>query len=216
MVKWFRQLANIPGVEYAGNPGIDRSLLPGHNFRPTISTYDVEGEPRVSFRWKTVEGLSGAAASPAARWQTQPRPRETKGKTTLRQIHEALVLPGTYGDYSSALRKGIEELWKQRRSEPWVLPEIERFCWLSIQVAEADQKYSSLEGFPTHAFGEFGLLIKIYEREGNLQEALAVALRAEEFFQQKFLKSQEGVVGYISFLEELQPRMTRLELENEA
>lgn len=203
MVKWFRRLAEVPGVKYQGSPGINRSRLPEYNAVPKISTYNFDGKRHDSMMWATAEGST--SASPAHRWQTQPRPNETKGQTALRQLHETLELPGILSDYHFAIQTCHQALWKQRRNEPWVLAEIERLCWLDIQLVEAHPAIASLEREDTTQFIAilaFGQLIRLYEREGNLYEALAVAQRAERF--------QQGKIH----LENLQPRIAQLESED--
>jgi hypothetical protein len=205
MKEWFRRFAEVPGVKYSGAPSVNRSRLPEHNATPEISTFRFEGKQHISIMWPTSEGST--SASPAHRWQTQPRPNETKGQTTLRQLHETLELPGIVSDYHFAIQNCHQALWKQRRDEPWVLAEIERLCWLDIQLVEVQPAFAALEREDTTQFIAilaFGQLIRLYEREGNLYEALAVAHRAERFNQGKI------------YLENLQPRIAQLESEGAA
>ncbi|MBN8564799.1 MAG: hypothetical protein J0L70_30160 [Leptolyngbya sp. UWPOB_LEPTO1] len=205
MTKWYRRLAEVPGVQYQGSPDVIRSRLPEHKSVPEISTFNFDGKQHDSIMWTTPEGST--SASPAHRWQTQPQPNETKGQTALRQLHETLELPGILSDYHFAIQNCHQTLWKQRREEPWILSEVERLCWLDIHLVEAQPTIAFWEREDTtHSISilAFGQLVRLYEREGNLYEALAVAQRAEHFQQGKY------------HLENLQPRIAQLELEAEA
>ena len=51
MEKWFRRLAEVPGVGYEGSPGVDRTRLPGHDATPKIDRYDYDGERREYMSW---------------------------------------------------------------------------------------------------------------------------------------------------------------------
>jgi hypothetical protein len=130
MKKWFRRLAEVPGVEYKPDPAIDRTQLPGYDAAPKIDRYEFDGRQRESMSWAMEGGSTGA--SPAQTWKTQPREGETKAQTTVRQLREALELPGILSNYHFAIQSCHEELRHFARQEPWVLEEVERLCWLDI------------------------------------------------------------------------------------
>ena len=184
MEKWFRRLADVPGVGYQGSPGIDRTRLPEHDAVPEISSYEFEGKRRQSMWWKTKEG--GTTASPAHRWETKPKKGESPADTALRKLRETAELPGTLSDYHFAIQHCHDELRSYAGEARWVLEEVERLCWLDIRLIE---KYpetitSEYEGERTfYSVSAFYRLIDLYEKEGYLYEALEVAKLAEKFEQ---------------------------------
>jgi hypothetical protein len=205
MIKWFRRLAEIPGVRYDTPPGITRVHLPGHNLVPEQHTYEFDGRRHESLSWRTKEGST--SASPAHNWQTEPRPGESAAQTTLRQLYETLELPGVPSDYHFAIQGCHESLWKNRREEPWVVEQIERLCWLNIQLMEAcpEAISSEREGEAQYySVSAFNRLIGLYEHEGYLKEALEVARRAVRFNQAQHE------------FESLQQRVAQLEAEDAA
>jgi hypothetical protein len=197
MTKWFRRLAEIPGVRYNTPPGINRLHLPDHNLVPELHSYDFDGRRHESLYWQTSEGST--SASPAHSWQTKPRPGESPAQTALRQLYETLELPGEPSDYHFTIQNCNETLWKYRREEPWVVEHIEWFCWLDIQLLEACPEAITFdrEGEIQYAnVVAFYRLISLYEKEGYLTEALEVARRALRFNQSQpdFESLQERIV----------------------
>lgn len=145
MEKWFRRLAEVPGVGYEGSPSVDRSQLPGHDATPKIERYNYDGERHVSVMWPMKDGST--SASPAHRWETKPRRGETEAQTALRQLRETLELPGTLSDYHFAIQHCHDALRGDAREEPWVLEEVERLCWLDIRL---------IENYPQTITNEYG------------------------------------------------------------
>lgn len=107
--------------------------------------------------------------------------------TRIRVLQEALERPGSPSNYHFAILGCIEELWtwQRRRGHPELLAEIEDLCWLDVRLVGAmpsiltyerngEQLYSAVPAFHH--------LIELYEREGFLQDALAVARRAARFY----------------------------------
>jgi hypothetical protein len=183
MTDWFRRLADVPGIGYQGSDKVNRSRLPGSNLVPETRVYDFDGKRRQSLFWPTAGGET--SASPAQQWQTRPQKGETAAQTALRQLEEALELPGELADYHFRLQHCHDELWKYRREEPWVLPIIERLCWLDIQLIETYPAIITYESQDRqrhyYQVSAFERLITLYEREGFLYEALDVAKRAVRF-----------------------------------
>jgi hypothetical protein len=158
---------------------IERENLPGVNAKPRIKTLHHDGKGHSFVTWETNEGVNTPQSPAAAR-------ASFDGKTTapsevLRGLREALELPGTAEDYHFALLDTYEWLQKQCQTNPDLLADFERLCLLDISLVQA---------FPqaiTHGAGEkpimalvpaFGYLIRIYEREGFLEDALAIARSA--------------------------------------
>jgi hypothetical protein len=199
MKQWFRRFAEVPGITYTANPLVNRSRLPGWNTVPRVTVQTWEGKRQEELWWRSPEGET--TASPAHRWRTPARPGESVAQTAQRQLLETLELPGVVTDYHFALQACIESLWKCRRTEARVWGELERLCWLDLQLIEAypgpfaiGERFVAIRAFPT--------LIRMYEREGYLHEALDVAQRAATF-------GQDGAP-----LEALQKRVARLEEED--
>lgn len=183
MAEWFRHLASVPGLDYAGSPGVDRSKLPGHNAIPKVGVTEFEGKRDEYLMWPSRGG--GTSASPAHQMAFD-YPRGKPARDILRHCYEAVELPGTASDYHFAIQSCIEGLWNCRRAEPMVLEHVERLCWLDIRLIELRPDVITLEDngndryFAVLAFKHLGLL---YQREGFLHEALDVAERAARFEQ---------------------------------
>lgn len=175
---WFPQLAAIPGINYKGYPQVDRHKLPNHDAHPRVHTFSFDGKQRVSVMWELVEGGS-SSQSPAAASMSSP-----VGPTSadlLRRLHESLALPGTAVDYHFALLRTYDILWRQRRDNPEMLPDCEQLCLLDLALVETLPEIvrNSYEGQQlTARVPAFGYLIRLYEEEGFLEDALRVARRA--------------------------------------
>jgi hypothetical protein len=96
----------------------------------------------------------------------------------LQRVAESLELPGQPSDYHFLIQGCALALWNRRRAEPEVLQEVERLCWLDIQLVQArpdavTHEYS--EEWKFFAIAAFATLIELYQREGFLHEALEVA-----------------------------------------
>ncbi len=99
---------------------------------------------------------------------------------------EGLELPGVPSDYHFMIQSTVGELWKRRREEPAGISDVERLCWLDLDLIDARPDcvtYENDEGSSFYAIAGFGMLINLFEREGALHEALEVAQRAERFGQ---------------------------------
>lgn len=198
MEKWFPRLGDVPGIEYV-NEAVDRTRLAGHDAIPRIERYEFDGRVHESMYWPTKDGST--SASPSKTWEARPLQGETAGQTALRQLREALELPGTLTDYHFAIQHGHDELRDNAREEPWVFEEVERLCWLDIKLIEQYPETITLEPITIQdeeiaklaierrgerrffAVSAFHQLIGLYEREGYLKEALEVAKLAERFEQ---------------------------------
>ena len=94
-------------------------------------------------------------------------------------------LPGSASDYHFALLRATEVLWGRRRQEPEILPELERLCLLDIKLIEARPEIARGERGDGASFGlyvpAFEYLVRLYEREGLVEDALHVARRGAAF-----------------------------------
>jgi len=179
MPRWFRRFADIPGITYTPASPIARTSLLGHDATPTVESFTMDGEHHTSLTWEIPNGTT--SMSPA---KQHDRPDDST-PALLRYIDEVLELPGEASDYHFALQNVIETLWK--RHEPPTLSDIERLCWANINLIEAAPEAIQVDD----AEGErsfvgvqvFFILMRIYQREGFLVEAVKVAKLAHRFGQ---------------------------------
>jgi hypothetical protein len=165
-LEWFGRFGDVPGVAYATPSSVNRSRLKGANSKPTIVRYD--GIPP-SLTW------GSGSASPAHERAFKDM-RGLKTSDLLKNLNEALELPGQILDYHFALQSTLEQLWSRRHDEPGMAEEIERIGWLDIKLvlAHSDEFSVRDEGRYVRILA-FGNLRLLYEREGALREALQVA-----------------------------------------
>jgi hypothetical protein len=90
-----------------------------------------------------------------------------------------------------------------RLEHPEVLQEIERLCWLDIELVEAYPETLEYEPGKCFRVSTFESLLHLYEREGYLHEAVAVAERG--------LRCGQDLSGR---LEDLRKRLTAMEAED--
>jgi hypothetical protein len=181
--QWYERLAAVPGVDYAGHPNVDRRELPHHNTKPFIERFEFDGRTREALLWKLGAGLTSQSPA-AARLSSDARDDTVAGR--VRRLYEALELPGTVADYHFALLGTYEAMWAQRRRQPELLPELEQILLLDVRLveAQADRIASDRQGermMPR--VPAFARLVSLYEREGFLHEALAIAKLAARFDQ---------------------------------
>lgn len=175
----FAGLAQVPGVGYKCQPGIDRQALARVNAKPRISTYDFDGKPRTCVSWELPGGVT-TSQSPASAWATSGA-EDDLWPNAVRKLYEALELPGSASDYHFALLRTTEVLWGRRRQDPEVLPELERLCLLDIMLLEARPEIARGETGDGQSYGlyvpAFGYLVRLYEQEGLIEDALDIARR---------------------------------------
>ncbi len=199
---WFRRLGDIPGLHYQGESTLDRRRLRGYDAVPRIEHYG--GEPSLSWQ---VGPEGSTSSSPAHERAFGDDMRDRPTPEILRHLAETLEVPGEASDYHFAIQHAADILWSRRRTEPDVLDQVERLCWLDLRLIEAQPDIVRFEHEGGSGFARVtGLktLITLYEREGYLREALAVAERAERFDQ-----LQEKA-------DELRDRLAVLEAEDRA
>jgi hypothetical protein len=188
-------MGDIPGLEYEPPVPVDRTRLEYHDLVPEIHRYkDLDGRAIESLWWEypaeREEDEEGTSSSPAHKVAFGGFDRELATSTLLKRLWEGVELPGEGSDYHFAIQGVAGALWSRRKTEPEQLPWIEYLCWLDIRLIRAlpdavrddyaDRRPSGSEFYGVSAFNT---LISMYEREGFLQEALAVARIAGEFDQ---------------------------------
>lgn len=186
-IEWFSRFGDIPGVTYTTPVDIDRSKLKNASARPEVFAY---GDSQKSLHWPMKGGST--SASPAAT-RLQDVDLSTKGTAlVLRYLNETLELPGQPQDYHFVIQSVLDALWSRRRREPAVLETAERVAWLDVELIRARPDTITNEYVGVHdrqprffQVYAFARLIKLYEREGALREALEVAELAARFEQQE-------------------------------
>lgn len=178
---WFRRLGDVPGITYA-SPGIDRCTLTGHNAEPVVTqAYEWEGERHeiVAWRWP-----GGSSQGPPARQHALPPDEQHTADELIRNLHETLELPGELSDYHFAIAGCAGRLWRMRRERPELLEAVEQLYWLDIDLVEAHpEAVAHVLGDDTtyYAVPAYESLISLYETQGYVEEALAVAERGRKF-----------------------------------
>lgn len=126
------------------------------------------------------------SASPAQRHGFDQPDRESSADALI-HLAETLELPGAINDYHFAIQRTIGTLWSRRRDQPTLFEEIERLCWLDLEVIRSspvdfrvDRPEREQEFY---RFTALGTLRTMYEREGLLRQALEVERIAATFGQ---------------------------------
>ncbi|MCD7444764.1 hypothetical protein K4B79_42005 [Streptomyces lincolnensis] len=173
MATWFERMAAIPGVRFAGSPGVVREALDAARVRPEVS-YG-------SLMWPSAEGST--SATPASRHV----PVDVSGTDLVTRVWEALELPGEAMDYHFVLQGAVDRLWSGRRSYPDGLELLEVFALLDLELMEAAPQAVSFDTGPVPAsfvhVTSVPRLVMLLEREGALTDALEVARRLTRFDQ---------------------------------
>lgn len=176
--KWVPRLADVPQVGYSGHSSVDRRRLPGHDIRPEICTSDFDPTLGKWLMWPTAGGST--SASPARNWFAVDDRQRVGASIILRQIRETLELPGTAADYHFSLLAACQTLWRRFRHDAGTLLALEELCLLDIVLVEARQDIvndGTSDDPEWLSIPVFDVLIQLYEREGYIQDALAIARR---------------------------------------
>ena len=106
-------------------------------------------------------------------------------------MREAVELPGVISDYHFAIQQAIEELWRHRAQEPWVLEEVETLCWLDIRLITRSVREFQRDNGSLLVIYALNRLLTLFERVGYIREALDLAEFAIT------LGADEGVAGQL-------------------
>ncbi len=196
--RWFKRLADVPKLAYEGVPEVDGTKLPGFDLEPEISVYEFEGKEHSGLMWSNY-----TSASPAKSHSLDSQTADASPRTLLRRLEEALELPGELLDYHFAIQTCATSLYKMHPEHPEVLQDIERLCWLDIELVEAYPEIIEFEPGKRFRVSTFESLLHLYEREGYLHEAMEVAERG--------LRCGQDLTGR---LEDLRKRLTAMGAED--
>lgn len=171
--QWYPRLGDVPGISFAGSPGVNRSTLPEANRRPSLQ-YG-------SLSWETADGTT--SASPAH--QVTYAEREVGAKTLVKRTWEGLELPGVVSDWHFLLMGTASALWNKRRIDPEFLPECETFCRLDLQVVTTHPDLFLIDRASDRpeylSIPSFTILVKLLRAVDDLEEALRVARVGAKF-----------------------------------
>ncbi len=174
---WFPRLAAVPGVGYAPPAELDLTKLRRRNARPEVSRYP--DLPPTLWWGDTTESPASAHVLDDARKATTAR--------VLRNLAEVLELPGEPADYHFAIQGVVSQLRSRAGEGPHVFAELERLCWLDLQLIQACPDvviYDHPDDGPQHAHvTAFKTLLDLYLTEGALGHAARVLPIAEWFGQ---------------------------------
>lgn len=177
---WFPCFGAVPGVSYATPADVDVSKLRHRGDRPTVFRY--QGLPP-SLSWG--DDNHSTSQSPVSA-HVLDDDRKASTQRLLRNLAEALELPGEPSDYHYAIQGVIGALRARRREGPQIFSELERLCWLDLQLIQAfpDSFTYDREGVPEfYGITAFSELLNMYLREGALVDAARVLSIAERFGQ---------------------------------
>jgi hypothetical protein len=115
---------------------------------------------------------------PQARFARELAPDTSmKPNKLLRRLDIALELPGEPTDYHILIERTAELLFWRRRERPDALDEVERLARVDVELIEAYPEIIEFEPGRYYEVATFLRLVRLYEREGELREALKVAER---------------------------------------
>lgn len=181
--RWYPRLADMPGVEFAGSPGVDRTRLRGADVRPSKGSYGLEW-PERNGQWQ-----SPASGHLPDDWTSRTTEKLARG------VWECLELPGTLGDWHFVLQAALSELWRRRHTEPAALNLCEQFCLIDLELAKArPQAFAINAGKPEEGYlavRAFDLLTRMYRAMDDLARAIAVARHAEQWRNQSLGKAAD-------------------------
>jgi hypothetical protein len=176
-VSWFKRLADVPGVSYTSSPEVNRPQLPGHDSVPQKREFDSTDVQTHHLMWPGPDEGSTTSASPA-RQHTSERPNEIQDlRRVLLELYEVLELPGQLSDYHFAIQSAYTTIFERRREDLAMLEEVERLCWLDIELLEAHPQVVEYEPRKFMHVRAYDLLVRLYGTEGDFAGALEVAER---------------------------------------
>jgi hypothetical protein len=167
-------MADIPGIQFTGSPGVVRANLAEAGLRPRMEYGYLS--------WPTADGST--SASPANRRSVGDL-SGLDAEELVRWVWEGVELPGEPSDYHFLLQGAVEQLWARRRENPSGLHFMETFGYLDLALIEAAPQAVMLdESDPAGGYvyiTSLDRLLALLEREGALREALALSRRAMRF-----------------------------------
>jgi len=155
--------------------------------------------------WPGPDEDSTTSASPA-RQHTSEHPNEIQDlRRVLLELYEVLELPGQLTRYHFAIQNACKTIFRRRREDLAMLEELERLCWLDIDLVEAYPEVVESEPGKFFHVLAYERLVSLYETEGDFAGALEVAERGMRLGQEEYLATKA---------ERLRVRLAELEAED--
>jgi len=143
--------------------------------------------------WGDIETPLGPPDDPEAEVEYSDRPSPAKRRadpvlaagnfrtdTLVQAVWEALELPATPEDYYRIIEAAIERLQRRVLDEPEVLNSIEPLAWLQLQLLVSIPHVVVHDGYVWSVVA-FETLVRLYEDEGFVADAMKVAEMAGKF-----------------------------------
>ncbi len=189
---WYKRLAEVPGLDFGGSPGVDRRRLRGHDARPTVVKLSLSDPDREILTW------------PQAAWTSSWSPAQEHfagGDATMldvtalvRRTWEAIELPGDVFAYHLGLQTTVTTLWAKHRQDLDALAHLEVFARLDLGLLAAQQSEFLIDRAQSpNRYADvstFAPLLTILEREGAWREALEFAELAVGIGQQELRRDR--------------------------
>jgi hypothetical protein len=119
----------------------------------------------------------------------------------LLELYEVLELPGQLSDYHFAIQSAYTTIYERRREDLAMLEEVERLCWLDIELLEAHPEVVEYEPGTFSRVLAYEGLVSLYETEGDFAGALEVAERRMRLSQEHLTTQAERLRARLAELE---------------
>jgi hypothetical protein len=189
--KWYRRLADVPGLDFSGGPGVDRARLWWASLTPEIHAplRDFPNQRPEDRLWWTYPGGHSTTESPADRhWGSGPDDRHREEPAQLeRRLYEAIELPGTISDYHFIVMAATSSMELLARDDPALLTQVEEFCLLDLRITGDHPElftWTDKEGDTRHLrVTTCDILARLYRQEAAVAEWLEVEEQAARLSQ---------------------------------
>lgn len=173
---WFPRFGDIPGVAYETPSSVSLNRLKKRNMRPEQTRY--RDTPSM-LMW-------GSTSASPANEHFRDDDSDFSVEGVLANVAEALELPGIASDYHFGIQGAVQWLWKRRYDDAGVFDEVERLCWLDLQLIQSQPQAVSMERDGATQYFRvvaFQTLVTMYSTEGALTDAVRVLDLARRFEQ---------------------------------
>lgn len=207
--QWFRRLGDVPGLDYSPPVVIDREALPRRDAEPKnrddlpdsgylswgtvwepMPAEEREDDDDEDAEWSrdleapVTDYLRGYVAEDAGHGVLLGVDRPAT-PVLLQRLWEGLELPGRPYDFHAAIQRVRKMLFARRLGEPEVMETVESLAWLDVRLVLACPYAVLVDtgdgGEHFYGMSAFDALIRLYQTEGFMREAVEVAELAERF-----------------------------------
>jgi hypothetical protein len=151
--------------------------------------------------WPGVDEGTTNSLSPASQ-HARERSSETQDlRRVLLRLYEVLELPGQLSNYHFAIQDACNTIFRRRREDLALLEELERLCWLDIDLVEAHPQVVESEPRRFLHVLAYERLATLYETEGDFAGALEVVKRGMRLGQEHLAPRAERLRARLADLE---------------